>query len=231
MALNPYTLNHLYQNGILDYVPTDLINTMPSPGLLSMNNPYLDMAKQGMLYQNSGLTQDSFAQSQYQSVGTNYGAALGSNNGTSAYNYNGQNGAVVTTGSMSNTGGMSAFNGIGIGRYNSNSIASSMGENGIVGTLSNAGGLNAFNGYNIGTQSSSGGINAFGGFTNNQNGFSKSISIIERTPKLLLGVIAGIIGTTGIIFAFKRCKKPVKTTQNKSFLSKMNPFNWFKTKK
>ena len=58
MAINPYTLNKLYQNGILDYVPTELLMGTPMGTFTPMSNPYIDMAKQGGLYQNYEMRKD-----------------------------------------------------------------------------------------------------------------------------------------------------------------------------
>lgn len=60
MAVNPYTLNHLYNNGILDYVPYDLTGGVNVSSLNGMQNPYMMSAMQGALYQNYGRTADSF---------------------------------------------------------------------------------------------------------------------------------------------------------------------------
>ena len=61
MSVSQHTLNNLYNQGILDYVPYDLINgpvtAYPNGGF----NPYLQCAMQGHLYQNHGNTADSFS--------------------------------------------------------------------------------------------------------------------------------------------------------------------------
>ncbi len=186
MALNPYTLYHLYEKGILDYVPTDLAAGVPVSPMMPMNNPYLDMAQQGELYQNHGIHNDSFrfsvnpVQSQ------------------------------VQIGSLSQTGGMNTFNGVGIGAY------------------SQAGGENTYNGVGIGAYSQAGGTNTFGGFTDVQNnltnGYYKTKSVIDRTPKLILGLAAAGIGILGLKAGFGRFGK--KAAKKSSFLSKLNPFNW-----
>ena len=230
MAINPYTLNSLYEKGILDYVPTELL--MPTPmAPFTATNPYLSMAQQGRLYQNHGMATDSFHSSftpaytpnDYQSVstGSNYGAAAGRYNSSSSYNYNGYGsyGFNNQIGSRSNAGGLTSFNGYGIGSYNNNGMANAYGYDGSIGAMSNAGG-----------------VNAFGGFTDTQNnmanGFNKTMNVINRTPKLLLGIAAGVIGLTGIAYAFKRGKKPPKTGgSGASFCSKLNPLNWFRKSK
>ena len=50
MVVNPYTLQHLYNNGIIDYVPQGLVGNVNTMMLNSMQNPYLNLAKQGALY-------------------------------------------------------------------------------------------------------------------------------------------------------------------------------------
>ena len=102
MALNPYTLNNLYAQGILDYVPQDLCAVSPSP-LAGMQNPYLNSAQQGALDQNSN-TGDSFSP-QVESAGVN---AFGGVNGNIITNHSnaGLNafggGADKVTGAVSN---------------------------------------------------------------------------------------------------------------------------------
>lgn len=60
MAINPYTLNNLYNQGILDYAPYDLCNGGINVNSLDgMQNPYLNAAMQGNLYRNSNIS-DSF---------------------------------------------------------------------------------------------------------------------------------------------------------------------------
>ena len=186
MALNPYTLYHLYEKGILEYVPADLAAGVPVSPMMQMSNPYLDMAQQGGLYQSHGMHNDSFqfsvnpVQSQPQ------------------------------IGSLSQTGGMNTFNGTGIGAY------------------SQAGGENTFGGVGIGAYSQTGSINTFGGFADTQNniinGYYKTKSIIDRTPKFVLGLAAAGIGILGLKAGFGRFGK--KAAKKTSFLSKLNPFNW-----
>ena len=210
MALNPYTLNHLYEKGILDYVPTDLganvgLNLPVSP-TYSMTNPYLDMATQGGLYQRAINTGDSF---------------------TPINTYNG-------IGSMSNAGGFNTFFGNGVGASNNSSIANTFGFNNNIGSNSNAGIYNSFIGNGVGDNYNGGGFKIFGGFADTQNnlqsGAYKTMAIINNTPRFVLGLIAGAIGVGSLMIMFKKGKKPDKKTQ-KSFLSKLNPFNWFKKTK
>ena len=60
MAINPYTLNCLYEKGIIDYVPTELLMPTPISSFETMQNPYVNLAKTGALYQQYGQDRDSF---------------------------------------------------------------------------------------------------------------------------------------------------------------------------
>ena len=179
-------------------------------------------------YINHGTETDSFhssftpayAPNNYQSVstGSNYGATIGNYNQSSSYNYNGYGSVgcnTVQIGSNSNTGGLNAFRGYGIGAYNNNGMANAFGYDGSIGSLNNSGGINAFGGLpNVGTGLS--------------NGINTTTNVINRTPKFILGIIAGIIGIAGIKMAFKRGKAPSINSGN--FWSKLNPVNWFRKK-
>lgn len=227
MALNPYTLNHLYRNGILDYEPTDLMSGYPMGISTPMANPYLDLAKQGGLYQSHGMQTDSFHSNytpaytpeypQNQAMASNsYPNTMTQNGMISGFGTDGyQNNGMPIIGSKSNAGFSSAFNGLGIGTYNNTDFGSIIGENGVIGSKTNAGGANIY-----------------GGFADTQNninyGLEKNMSTVSQTPKPILGIIAGAIGLTAIVMAFKKGKKPAKTQS--SFLSKLNPMNWFKQK-
>lgn len=61
MAVSPYTLNNLYNQGIIDYVPYDLVNT--NIGGMSAQ-AYMNSAMQGAMYQNHGMMQDQFTPTQ-----------------------------------------------------------------------------------------------------------------------------------------------------------------------
>ena len=52
MSVSPYSLEGLYNKGVLDYVPYELCNGANVGSLNGAQNPYLNMAKQGGLYQN-----------------------------------------------------------------------------------------------------------------------------------------------------------------------------------
>ena len=223
MALNPYTLYHLYDKGILEYVPTDLMMGTPMGAMMPMSNPYLDMAMQGGLYQNHGMANDSFQMSGVQSPYVqNYQSNPTVGNG------------ITQIGALSNAGGLNTFNGYGVGTQSAASIPGAFGFNGNIGAYSDSSVLNTFNGHGVGSQSQAGGLNTFGGFTDTQNnisgGFNKMMTIVDRTPKVVLGLFAGAIGIGSLILAFKKGKKPATTTHSTSFWSKLNPKNWFKKK-
>ena len=198
MALNPYTLYHLYEKGILPYVPEDLMSGVPVAPMGSISNPYLELAQQGGLYRNHGMHNDTFQM----------------NGGVHSPYSNSYTNPVLSQpqiGSMSQAGGMNTFNGVGVGAY------------------SQAGGMNAFNGVGIGAYSQAdAGMNAYGGLFGGagngiSNGYSKTVSVINRTPKFVLGLAALLIGALGIKHAFRGGKK---AAHKSGFLSKLNPLNW-----
>ena len=115
---NPYTLNHLYSQGILDYVPYDLCgNTVVAP-MNGTQNPYLNAAQQGSLYQNHGMYGD-----------------------TVEFNLGNQN-----IGAQSQAGGANAFGFGNIGAQSQAGGANALGF-GNIGTQSQAGGANAWGGF------------------------------------------------------------------------------------
>ena len=64
MSVNPYTLNNLYSQGILDYAPYELCNSgINVSSMNGISNPYLNTAMQGTQFQNYGQTPDSFCAS------------------------------------------------------------------------------------------------------------------------------------------------------------------------
>lgn len=209
MALNPYTLYNLYEKGILPYVPEDLMMGSPVAPMLTMSNPYLDMAQQGGLYQNYGMNNDTFQMNTQPSNPVQSG---------------------VQVGSMSPAGGMNTFLGTGIGAGSVNSPATQFGFNDTVGAYSQAGGMNIYNGVGIGGQTPAGGVNSFGGFAGVGNGivdgYNKTASVINRTPKFILGLAAAAIAILGIKHAFKGGKAVKHAKTGSSFLSKLNPLNW-----
>ena len=203
MALNPYTLYNLYNKGILECVPTDLLAPTPMGAMTQMSNPYLDMAKQGGLYQNHGAFSDSFqfsgVQSPYVQNYQTYGN-IGS--------------AAPQIGSFSNAGGMNTFNGCGVGALNPHTTAGAFGFNPAIGAKSPAG-VDSMFGADIGN--------------NIAGGFNKTMSVINNTPNVILGALGGALGIWAIMHAFKHGKKPAANKQ--SFWSNLNPMNWSLFKK
>lgn len=112
---NPYTLNHLYFQGILDYVPYDLCGGAVVSPMNAMQNPYLNAAQQGALYQNNGKYSDFVEIGLGNNIGVNSNAGsnayglqdigLESNAGANAYGLSG-------VGTQSQTGGINAWGGM-----------------------------------------------------------------------------------------------------------------------
>ena len=129
MTVNSYTLNQLYANGIIDYVPD-----LGQAGMFgSMQNPYMNMAMQGAGFQNYGSGADSFSYSTphnanyNQKIGTNSSslksalgfAGIGSGAGTQN-NLSGQ----TEIGGQSNVGFANSFGGFTDVSNNMKSVAS-----------------------------------------------------------------------------------------------------------
>ena len=187
-----YSLQNLYNQGILDYVPAELASTQNVSSLAGMQNPYLNMAAQGNLYQTAGMTPDSFSYS-----GTN----LGFQDGTAGHLNAGYVGGSYNNGFAN--AGLNALGGI----------------NGSIGMNNSQAGMNGFGGVNgnILTNNSQAGINGFGGgFGKLGQTVANTPNIIKG---LIAGGI--IIGTTMLCLK-KGKKAPVKVqSQNTSFLSKL----------
>ena len=173
MAINPYTLNNLYNYGLLDYAPYELCNGGVNVSSMNgMQNPYLSNAMQGTLFQQYGSQADSFTMN------------------------NGNPFTMESIGSQSSAG------------------------------------MNGFGMEGIGAQSQAG-MNAWGGFAdagrNISNGMMGTVSFIDRIPSAVKGIVSGllIIGSAALFLKGKK-KPPV---ENKSFLTKLNPVNWFKKNK
>lgn len=175
MAINANTLNNLYNQGILDYVPYDLIGNGGLSTLTPAQNPYLNTAMQGQLYQTHGYGNDSFTKSPNYTQNVEIGSS--SNAGVNGFGLNG-------IGSQSNAG----LNGFGIGG---------------IGTAS-ASGLGFQSEQGIGTESQ-GGMNAFGGVGDVKNGFNKVTGAIQNAPNLVKGLIAGTIAVGTLAFCLKKC--------------------------
>ena len=202
MALNPYTLNHLYEKGILEYVPVDLIGPTPMGAMVPMNNPYLEMAQQGGLYQNHGMYNDSF---QYSGVQSPYVQNYQTFGNLSE--------APIQPGTQTNAGVVNAFVGYGIGDNTPHSLSSMYG-------------------FNVGGQTNARGAIGVAEDIKNDiaDGYKKSASAVNSIPKFILGLAAGAICLTGILMSFKRGARYLKTITNNSFFSKLNPKNWFSKK-
>ena len=213
MSINAFTLNNLYNNGILDYVPYELTSGMVGSNLQPLNNPYRTIVAQ---YNGT----DTF---------------------TPQYNVNNKNLNYIHSGDtfLRNTmtpnnhinqnlsGGINAFDG-GIG-FNSN--AGLNGFDGGIGLKSNID-SNSLNNLGFNSQ---GGVNAFdGGVGNLGNNFSQGVSNfvnnVNRTPSFVKGIISGTILLGGLLLCFKTKKKPTAPNANNSFWSKINPLKFFKKK-
>ena len=139
MTINPYTLNCLVQKGILDYVPMELMTPTPIAGMGNMQNPYMNMAMSGNLYQQAGMDRDMFI----------YGnSGLGPNN------------AKIGSLAANNLGKMFGFSGIG---SKSKAGANMFGQVGI-GDSSTIGWEDRFGGFQDAKNSVSGTWNTFSNF-------------------------------------------------------------------
>ena len=218
MALNPYTLDNLYKHGIIDYVPADLAVPTPMGSMTNMTNPYLNTAMQGSLYSQHGNSTDSFISS-----GTNYNNTQIGSDANFLSNAYGINGIGSASSSTLNSLGVS-----GIGSISNIGTAFTGSEQGI-GSMSQAG-LNAFGSEGIGASSQLNTANSLGGFGDVQqklsNGFKNTITSIETTPTIFKGLASAAIILGTLMLCFKTKKAP-KQTEHKSFISKLNPINWF----
>lgn len=188
-----YSLQNLYNQGILDYVPAELASAPNVSSLAGMQNPYLNMAMQGNLYQSAGMAPDSFS---YANAGIN---AI-TQDGTAGHANAGYVGGNAGGGYY--TAGLNGFGGV----------------NGNVGFNNPQAGINGLGGVNgnVLTNNSQAGINGFGG------GFGKLGQAISNTPNSIKGLLAAglIIGTAAL--CLKRGKKPpVKQSQTSNFFSKL----------
>lgn len=182
MSINQFTLNNLYGQGILDYVPYDLCSAGNVSALQGMQNPYLNTAMSGNLYQTSGTLNDSFTSS----------IAFGGINGNVGFN--------------NPQAGLNGFGAQGIG-VNSNAGMNGFGMSGI-GTQSNAG-MNGFGGF-VNPHSHAGENGFGGGFGKIGQDTASFVSRIPNSVKGLIS--AGlIIGTTVLCLKGKK-KPPVEKT-------------------
>lgn len=218
MAINPYTLQCLYEKGILDYVPQDLMGGAPIAALNTTGaNPYLQMAAQGGLYQNYNTCQDSFTHSSDYISGSATPGIYRNNDG-----YNN-----MQLGSKAQTTPFSPYIQPGVGtRYG-------YGVNFGTYNNQNALGINNDGAYNRQNALGLNDADLMQGYNTVTNGFSNGIRTASSTynslPKFVKDITAVGIALLGIIYLFKRGKKPntnTSITKTNSFLSKLNPKNW-----
>lgn len=206
MSVNPYTLNNLYSQGILDYAPYELCNSgINVSSMNGISNPYLNTAMQGTQFQNYGQTPDSFCAS-------------------------GKIGTVQPNPEMSSARGSFGFGNDSIG-INSQAGSNAYGLQGI-GAQSQAG-SNAYGLQGIGMQSPSEQA-ACGGFGDTSQGIKDGISKVsgfaQNIPSPIKGLAAAGMMIGALALALKRKKKPqVKPKTN--FFSNLNPVNWFRKTK
>ncbi len=206
MSVNPYTLNNLYSQGILDYAPYELCNSgINVSSMNGISNPYLNTAMQGTQFQNYGQTPDSFCAS-------------------------GKTGTVQPNPEMSSARGSFGFGNDSIG-INSQAGSNAYGLQGI-GAQSQAG-SNAYGLQGIGMQSPSEQA-AWGGFGDTSQGIKDGISKVsgftQNIPSPIKGLAAAGMMIGALALALKTKKKPqVKPKTN--FFSNLNPVNWFRKTK
>ena len=206
MSVNPYTLNNLYSQGILDYAPYELCNSgINVSSMNGISNPYLNTAMQGTQFQNYGQTPDSFCAS-------------------------GKIGTVQPNPEMSSARGSFGFGNDSIG-INSQAGSNAYGLQGI-GAQSQAG-SNAYGLQGIGMQGPSEQA-AWGGFSDTSQGIKDGISKVseftQNVPAPIKGIAAAGIMIGALALALKTKKKPqIKPKTN--FFSNLNPVNWFRKTK
>lgn len=229
-SMNTYTLDKLYEHGIINYTPYEVLFSAAAPNAYSMTNPYLDMAAQAGLYQRHGANPDTFSYSG--SAGSGFSLNGMENSMVNPYSslasqYKGLN-SFAASNTYGNMGSMGGFGNQSIGSY-SRSGLDSLGFNGSVGTNSSAA-LNAgFGEGGIGTSSASNMSNALGLGAAGQ----RISSGLSNTAQSLLSsnIFKGLIGLGILLIGGKmlfKGKKAPKNTAKTSFLSKLNPLNWFK---
>ena len=237
MALNPNTLQNLYNKGLLDYVPQDLMAeaymSQAGAAMTMMSNPYLEMAKQGGLYQSAGSMNDSFNYT----GGNNYSVSNITSNFNTENSYPGANASNYrSTGYLDNsyigsksTVGSSMFSASGIGGK-SPSLWNMFSAKGVGSKTPNGSGMFG-QGGGIGEQSMTGDINSYGFGTqgNVQNGINNSVGKVLNTFNGLSGFVKGLlalgIGIVGLKLAFGGKKA---SSSGSGFLSKLNIFKRIK---
>ena len=206
MSVNPYTLNILYSQGILDYAPYELCNSgINVSSKNGISNPYLNTAMQGTQFQNYGQTPDSFCAS-------------------------GKIGTVQPNPEMSSARGSFGFGNDSIG-INSQAGSNAYGLQGI-GAQSQAG-SNAYGLQGIGMQSPSEQA-AWGGFDDTSQGIKDGISKVsgfaQNIPSPIKGLAAAGMMIGALALALKTNKKP-QVEPKTNFFSNLNPVNWFRKTK
>ena len=205
MSVSPYTLNMLYQQGILDYVPIDLAAPSPIGFMGTAQNPYLNSAMSGDAFQNYGQN-DSFNSSINSNIAYN-NSSIG-----------------IKNNSASNTFGLQ-----GIGdKFQGNFF----GFNGIGGSSNSAN--NAYGLSGIGTKAENAEMNAWGISVDTQNLVGQAASSLSNNsiikPLLGLGLllIAGLSVKKMFKGMFKKSadKTAKEVAEKKSFKTKINPKNW-----
>lgn len=206
MSVNPYTLNNLYSQGILDYAPYELCNSgINVSSMNGISNPYLNTAMQGTQFQNYGQTPDSFCAS-------------------------GKIGTVQPNPEMSSARGSFGFGNDNIG-INSQAGSNAYGLQGI-GAQSQAG-SNAYGLQGIGMQGPSEQV-AWGGFSDTSQGIKDGISKVsgftQNVPSPIKGIAAAGMMIGALALALKTKKKP-QAKPKTNFFSNLNPVNWFRKTK
>ena len=206
MSVNPYTLNNLYSQGILDYAPYELCNSgINVSSMNGISNPYLNTAMQGTQFQNYGQTPDSFCAS-------------------------GKIGTVQPNPEMGSARGSFGFGNENIG-INSEAGSNAYGLQGI-GAKSQTG-ENAYGLQGIGMQGPSEQA-AWGGFGDASQsikaGFSRVSGFAQNVPSPIKGLAAAGMMIGALALALKTKKKP-KVKPKTNFFSNLNPINWFKKTK
>lgn len=206
MSVNPYTLNNLYSQGILDYAPYELCNSgINVSSMNGISNPYLNTAMQGTQFQNYGQTPDSFCAS-------------------------GKIGTVQPNPEMSSARGSFGFGNDNIG-INSQAGSNAYGLQGI-GAQSQAG-SNAYGLQGIGMQGPSEQA-AWGGFGDTSQGIKDGISKVsgftQNIPSPIKGIAAAGMMIGALALALKTKKKP-QAKPKTNFFSNLNPVNWFRKTK
>lgn len=206
MSVNPYTLNNLYSQGILDYAPYELCNSgINVSSMNGISNPYLNTAMQGTQFQNYGQTPDSFCAS-------------------------GKIGTVQPNPEMSSARGSFGFGNDNIG-INSQAGSNAYGLQGI-GAQSQVG-SNAYGLQGIGMQGPSEQA-AWGGFSDTSQGIKDGISKVsgftQNIPSPIKGIAAAGMMIGALALALKTKKKP-QAKPKTNFFSNLNPVNWFRKTK